>query len=103
MPQLDTSTCKVSSSGRPILDALTFVRRFSFLVSFLCGDGLDLWFVNFRQERLGCGRNWHFAQQGPSGDAVSVHRTAHYVETFLLFALEFSCEAMPVRTRGHSA
>src|SRR5271157_2124255 len=54
----------MTNNGRSSAEALLFV-----------GFGLSFCAANFREERLGCGWSWHFAQQQrPSRDLVSVHR-----------------------------
>src|SRR5271165_6231156 len=63
-------------NDRPVLQALLLVVLFSFLFRFRLGYGLSFGSTNFRKERLGCGRNRHFAQQqSPGRDISSVDRT----------------------------
>src|SRR5450631_935706 len=83
----------MTNSGSPVLQVLLliFLPGFIFLFSFLFGYGLAFCSANFREERMGCGWSWHFAQQqGPSCDFVSVHRVPRI--TVLADRRTFQCE-----------
>src|SRR6266700_6933823 len=73
----------MTDNRRSSPEALLFV--------FLFGYGLGFCSANFRKERTGCRRNWHFAQQqSPSSDVRSIYRLPGII--VLTERCTFQCE-----------
>src|ERR1035437_5880309 len=70
---------------------LGMTPEFLICFSFACGYGLAFCSANFRKERPGCRRNWHFAQQqSPSSDVRSIYRLPGII--VLTERCTFQCE-----------